>query len=162
MEEKTTKQLEQELQDLKASNKAAWDMYGSELCTGDMIARENALEQEILKRESIARRENKNPKQTLKLADNQFKSLRQGDKKVTVRRGRRDIRLGSLVFVGANDQTLWEEVDVVEVRYIRVSGVPDEICQQDGFDNRVDFYYGMKKHYPDLDVGEECTIIIFE
>jgi len=51
--EKTIEELEKELEELKASNKASWDMYGSELCAGGMIEEEIALEREILKRKTI-------------------------------------------------------------------------------------------------------------
>ena len=174
MKEKSIEELEKELEDLKESNRALWDTYGSELCAGGMIAEEEALEKEILKRKTIKRwekagllDENDNPvpskpKQFLALADELFQPLRKGDKKLTIRRGRRDIELGSLIFEGINDKTLWEEVEVVEIRYQRVSGVSDELCISDGFKNWVDFYQGMKKYYPDLDVSEECTIIMFE
>ena len=100
--------------------------------------------------------------QTLKLADDLFVPLREGNKEVTIRKGHRDIRIGKLLFEGAVDETLQEEVEVVEVRHIRVSGVSDDICQLDGFGNWVEFYQGMKHYYPDLDVTEECTIIFFE
>lgn len=35
---------EKELAEVRQSNKAAWEMYGSELCVGDMIAKEQKLE----------------------------------------------------------------------------------------------------------------------
>lgn len=99
--------------------------------------------------------------QTLKLADNLLIPLMKGEKKLTIRRGRRDIQLGELKFetVSGNDEV---EVEVVEIRYIRISGVSDDICKEDGFDDWIDFYQGMKNYYPDLDVTEECTIIYFE
>jgi hypothetical protein len=99
--------------------------------------------------------------QTLKLADDLLIPLLEGNKELTIRRGRRDIQLGPLKFetVSGNDEV---EVEVIEVRYVRISGVPDDICKEDGFENWVDFYEGMKRFYPDLDVSEECTIIIFE
>lgn len=150
------RELENELEELKKSNKAAWDRYGSELCAGEMIAQEKALEKKIkqLKR--------KMEMQTLKLADDLFVPLREGNKELTIRRGRRDIKLGKLLFEGAQDETLQDEVEVVEVRYVRVSGVSEKLCKADGFNNWIDFYQGMKKYYPDLDVSEECTIIMFE
>jgi len=37
----------EELRKLKESNKSAWETYGSELCAGDMIAKEEKLEKEI-------------------------------------------------------------------------------------------------------------------
>jgi hypothetical protein len=51
---KTVEQLEQELKELKESNKAAWDTYGSELCVESMLAGERILEEEISKRKAIA------------------------------------------------------------------------------------------------------------
>ena len=45
--EKTIEELEKRLEELKASNKASWDMYGSELCAGDMIGKERAIQKEI-------------------------------------------------------------------------------------------------------------------
>ena len=190
-------ELEKELADLKESNRAAWDMYGSELCAGEMCAEEDALQEKIEKlktrEETIKRWEkigllegldgNVNEQcaqlfesklsflinedmeekgQALLLADDLFPSLLEGGKRVTIRRGDRDIKLGKLLFAGATDGTLLHEVEVVEVRHIRVSGVSEEIAQADGFANWVDFYNGMKRYYPDLDVSEECTIIYFE
>lgn len=174
MKEKTIEELEKELEIIKESNKSAWDTYGSELCAGDMIGRENALEREIQRRRTIERWEKaglldkqgnpilSKPLQTLKLTDELFVPLREGNKKLTIRKGRRDIKLGELIFVGAKDETLWEGVEVVEVRYVRVSNVSEKICKQDGFSDYVDFYRGMKKFYPDLDVSDECTVIIFK
>lgn len=46
-EQKTIEELEKELEKLKESNRASWDMYGSELCAGDMSAKESALQDEI-------------------------------------------------------------------------------------------------------------------
>ena len=43
MEEKTIEELEK----VKASNKRAWDTYGSELCAGEMIGEERALKDKI-------------------------------------------------------------------------------------------------------------------
>ena len=46
---KTIEELESELEELKGSNRSLWDMYGSELCAGDMIGQEQALEEKIKK-----------------------------------------------------------------------------------------------------------------
>jgi hypothetical protein len=39
--------LEKALEDLKVSNRSAWDIYGSELCAGTMIEEEEKLEKKI-------------------------------------------------------------------------------------------------------------------
>ena len=41
--------LEQSLKKLREYNRSAWDTYGSELCAGEMIAEERALEEKIKK-----------------------------------------------------------------------------------------------------------------
>lgn len=101
-------------------------------------------------------------KQKLKLADDLFPSLEEGNKRMTIRRGYRDIRLGDLLFEGVTDESLQKEVEVVEVTHIGIGAVSEEECQNDGFENWGDFFQGMKKYYPDLEVTEECTLIYFE
>ena len=97
--------------------------------------------------------------QALLIADDLMPLIKSGDKKITIRKGRRDVELGKLLFTSSDEI---HTVEVVEVRYLRVAGVPEDICQADGFANWVDFYQGMKRFYPDLDVSEECTIVFFE
>jgi len=45
--DKRLEKLEQSLDDLRKSNRSAWNTYGSELCAGGMIAEEKVLEDEI-------------------------------------------------------------------------------------------------------------------
>jgi hypothetical protein len=45
----TIEELESELESLKESHRSLWDMYGSELCAGDMIGQETFLEEKIKK-----------------------------------------------------------------------------------------------------------------
>ncbi len=101
----------------------------------------------------------KNDGQALLIADDLMPLIKSGKKKITIRKGRRDVELGKLLFTSSDEIQM---VEVVEVRYLRVSGVSEEICKQDGFYGWVDFYEGMKRFYPDLDVSEECTIVFFE
>jgi len=172
--EKTIEELEQELQELKENNKAAWDMYGSELCSGEMCAKEDTLKKKIEKLKVLKKWRKANivdendkpipaiPRQILRLKDDLFPSLKDSEKKITIRRGYRNIRIGILLFKGIKDQNLQYEVEVVEVRHLRISGVSDGIAREDGFKDWVYFYQEMKKYYPDLDVSEECTLIYFE
>ena len=44
---KELEELEKKLEELKKSNRASWDMYGSELCAGDMIGQEEHLQEQI-------------------------------------------------------------------------------------------------------------------
>lgn len=50
--------LEKALSDMKDSHRAGWEMYGSELCAGDMIRKEEELEKKIAKlKEEIEKEE---------------------------------------------------------------------------------------------------------
>ena len=100
--------------------------------------------------------------QTLKLADDLFEPLERGEKHVTIRKGRRDIQLGDLQFQGIGDESLKKIVEVTEIRYLRVSGIPDYMCVEDGFNDWIDFFNGMKRFYPELKATNEVTIIYFE
>ena len=46
---KTLKDLEKELENMKSYHGDIWNTYGSELCAGDMIRKEEKLEKEIAK-----------------------------------------------------------------------------------------------------------------
>ena len=41
--------LEKALKDMKSSHSSSWDVYGGELCSGDMISKEEELEKKIRK-----------------------------------------------------------------------------------------------------------------
>lgn len=157
--EKTIEELEKELEELKASNMASWEMYGSELCAGDMSGKERALEDKIDELKTGI------PKdiQTLKLNDDLLLAIIGGDgERVTVRKGRRDIRFGQLLFEGERDSGLKYVVEVTEVRYVKMVDVSDDIIKAEGFNNWVAFYNEMKHFYPDLEPIDECTVIYFE
>ena len=173
--EKSIEELEKELQELKESNKASWDMYGSELCAGDMIGQEKALEKEIQKRKELEILREKGlvdendkpipakPQQFLKLDDDLLLAIIGGDgERVTVRKGKRDIELGELLFIGSRDEGLRYIVTVTEVRHLRIVDVDDDVVEAEGFSNWNDFYKDMKKFYPDLDLTDEVTVVYFE
>lgn len=173
--EKTIEELEKELEELKASNMASWDMYGSELCAGDMIGRETALQKEIQRRKTLEILREKGlvdendepipsiPRQMLLLDDTLLQAIINGDgERVTVRNGRRDIKLGELLFIGSNNNTLEHVVTVTEVRYVRVVDVSEDVVSSEGYMCWTDFYQDMKRFYPDLDIADEVTVVYFE
>ena len=157
--EKSIEELEKELADLEESNMASWNIYGSELCAGDMSGKENAI------RDKIAELKLGYPKdiQRLKLDDDLLLAIIGGEgERVTVRKGRRDIKLERLLFEGSKDDGLKYIVEVTEVRYVSVVDVDDDVIKAEGFVKWGDFYEDMKKYYPDLDVSDEVTVIYFE
>ncbi len=54
--------LEQALADMKATHRSAWDVYGSELCAGDMIRQEEELEKKIEKLRKEENNKKEDPK----------------------------------------------------------------------------------------------------
>lgn len=159
MKEKTIEELEKELEDLRESNKGAWEMWGSELCSGDMERQEEALI------DKISELKLGYPKdiQTLKLEDNLLLQLIGGEgKPVTVRVGRRDIKLGQLLFIGARDQTIRYVVEVVEIRYLKAYDIGEDVIEAEGFKNWTEFYEDIKRFYPDLELTDECTVIYYQ
>lgn len=173
--EKSIEELEKELADLEESNKSSWDMYGSELCAGDMIGQERTLRKEIQKRKELVILTKKGlvdendkpipaiPQQMLTLDDDLLLAIIGGDgERVTVRNGRRDIELEPLVFVGARDSGLRYIVEVIEVRYLKAYDIPEDVIKAEGFDNWTNFYNDMKRFYPDMDLTDECTVVFFQ
>ncbi|KKM06799.1 hypothetical protein LCGC14_1740360 [marine sediment metagenome] len=43
--------VREELKELRKNNRDAWNVYGSELCAGDMIGQERLLEEQIARAE---------------------------------------------------------------------------------------------------------------
>jgi len=173
--EKTIEELEKELERVKASNLASWEQYGSELCAGGMIAQERAIQEEIdrlkvlqkLREEGLVDENDvpipSKPLQFLKLDDDLLLAIIGGDgERVTVRQGRRDIHLGRLLFIGSKDEGLRYEVEVTEVRYVKIINVDEDVIAAEGFSNWVAFYNDMKHFYPDLEPLDECTVVFFE
>lgn len=52
---KDIKNLLDKLKNLKESNKSSWNTYGSELCAGDMIRKENDIENQIKKLRNVSK-----------------------------------------------------------------------------------------------------------
>lgn len=98
--------------------------------------------------------------QKLMLAEDIFDQLHNG-KEVTIRKGRRDIALGEIGF----ESTQWARQargEVVQVTYLRLSGVSEEDCKRDGFENWLELMKTMQRFYPDIKASDEVTIIQFE
>ena len=99
--------------------------------------------------------------QTLKLADNLFPAIREGYKRNTIRKGRRDIGLGLLRLEGAEDESLTIVVEVTSVTFIRLCNVSQEDMESDGFLDHADMLVQMRRFYPDITLATEVTVINF-
>jgi len=98
--------------------------------------------------------------QELLLAPKIFDELERGVKKVTIRKGRRDIKLGTLLFKetgGLREKS----VEVWSVTYTYLDSVSHQDCKADGFKNYRELEKVMKEFYPDISHSTEVTVIRF-
>jgi hypothetical protein len=101
-----------------------------------------------------------NAPQSLKLAPDIFDQLQAEEKRVTIRKGRRDIQLGILDFV-CTSGTRGATVNVTSVEYTSLVMVTQDDLVSDGFKNIAELYDTMKRFYPDITLKDEVTIIRF-
>lgn len=97
--------------------------------------------------------------QTLKLAEDIFNQLEKG-KRTTIRKGRRDISLGKLLFE-STEIGRRKTVNVLNIHYCKLSNVYQGDLENDGFKDHHDMWEQMKRFYPDLSFDDELTTIKF-
>lgn len=98
--------------------------------------------------------------QKLMLAEDVFDALVDG-KDVTIRKGRRDIQLGELLFESV-DEHRKQIVNVKMVVYCNLDFIPEDFVWSDGFDSHEDMEEKMKRFYPDITADTECTVVVFD
>lgn len=96
--------------------------------------------------------------QTLLMADEFIPLIKDGSKKITIRKGVRDISLGELnIEAVSSKETLVVDVDVV---YSCVfDQIPLKHIIADGGTNHFMMLQSMKNFYPDMDMKTFCTVI---
>jgi hypothetical protein len=52
MTDKSIEELEKDLENMRRENLAAWNIWGSELCAGEMIKKEKEIQDEINRRKN--------------------------------------------------------------------------------------------------------------
>lgn len=116
--------------------------------------------------------------QQLMLANDLFPLFHSGDKRVTCRKGQRDIKLDDLAFISTDPVQMNDEwdvytkmggniymaqlVSVTEITMKRVEDVTDEEAQADGFGSAQDLFAGMKRFYEDLELTSPLTFVYFD
>ena len=78
----------------------------------------------------------------------------------TIRKGRRDIQLGNLVFE-SSEKKRTIIVNVESVIYTTLEKIPKEYYENDGFISLFDMLHQMRRFYPDLQMNSECTVVVF-
>jgi hypothetical protein len=97
--------------------------------------------------------------QTLKLAEDIYNQLSTG-KRVTIRKGRRDIALGDCLLecIETNRKIV---VNVVNIHYCQLANVYIGDLQNDGFKDHFEMWETMKRFYPEITFDDEVTTIKF-
>jgi len=97
--------------------------------------------------------------QRLMLAEDVFDSLLTG-KICAIRKGRRDILLGELIFESTESHRT-QKVKVHTVIITELQRVPFRYVLNDGFIGYEDMLVKLKRFYPDIELTSECTVIVF-
>lgn len=97
--------------------------------------------------------------QKLTLFENVFDALEKG-KVTTIRKGRRNIALGELLFE-STDTKRQQIVEVTAVYYSQLSHVNTDDLENDGFTDPQDMWAKMKRFYPDILMEDEVTVVKF-
>lgn len=100
--------------------------------------------------------------QQLKLANDLFASVQNHTKRMTIRKGRRDIQLGWLEIESTDPVDgafLNHPVRVDRVTYTHVGSLCDRDAKEDGFESVQDLIDKMQRFYPGLDAGTEITLV---
>jgi hypothetical protein len=95
----------------------------------------------------------------LLLAEDIFDALESG-KLTTIRKGRRDVSLGDLLFESVSGERQ-EVVNVINVHYCQLGNVYIGDLQNDGFKDHYDMWEQMRRFYPDITFEDEVTTIKF-
>lgn len=83
------------------------------------------------------------------------------EKTCTIRKGRRDIQIGDLLFESLEtkrQQKVWVE----RVIYCWLCDVPEQYIHADGFVDAKDMLEKMRAFYPDMEMDTEVTVVEFE
>lgn len=100
------------------------------------------------------------PTQHLDLNAALVQSLDRGHKRVTVRKGRRNIQLGMLAYRPTDRSMLERWVQVNEVRYKRLRDLTEQEATLDDGHTPVSLGFELARYYPDLRLDDEVTVVI--
>lgn len=98
--------------------------------------------------------------QSLKLSPKEFKNLRL-TKTATIRKGRKDIKLGFLQFYNIQSGAV-ELVNIVSVQYCKLKYVSNEDLLCDGMIDTNHAVMKLVDFYPNITPDSEVTVIIFK
>ena len=103
---------------------------------------------------------NKATMQSLKMANDLMPGILAGTKRITIRKGRRNIVPGPMLIESVDGRTK-HTVQVIEVRHKLLKEVTKYEAEDDGFNSLLDMVDGMREFYPDLTANSEVTLVLW-
>lgn len=96
---------------------------------------------------------------TLHLLSRYMPAVRSGQKRSTIRKGKKSVDEGLLLMEAGDNNTL---VNVTNVRYTRFRCLTDQDATNDGFSDLDELQRALLQHYPDLNTNSWVTIVNFD
>lgn len=90
-----------------------------------------------------------------------MRSVKDGTKRITIRKGSRTYGLGNLKIQNSEDLNDEWMVVISSVTYTRLANVSRDDYTADGFHSLYDMREGLRKYYPDIEWEDEVTVIRF-
>ncbi len=94
----------------------------------------------------------------ISLSDEYFDLIRDGNKKSTIRFGKRFYKEGPCILYSENQSEL---VRITQVEYIRFNNLTYKNALNDGFSSLDDLVQSLRKFYTDLKNDDEMTVVYF-
>jgi len=86
------------------------------------------------------------------------KKILTGEKRITIREGHRDYRLGQ-VMISCHLMPFAVMAEIIEVRHCKLKEVTKEEWKNDGFTSQEDLLEGLRKFYPSINLDSPVTVI---
>ena len=104
----------------------------------------------------------KKPLQAILIAEDLQRPTIAGSKKITIREGHRDYRVGEPVILCDPDESFCVKADITGVRHCRAYQVTEEEMRRDGYNSLQEVLESLRTYYPDLSEYTNVTIITWD
>ena len=103
--------------------------------------------------------EPKKPLQALLVAESGQRPTIAGSKKITIREGTRDYRVGEPVMLCSPKESFCVKADITDVRHCSANQVTEEEMKKDGYRSLQEMVEDLKTYYPNINEQSDVTVI---
>ena len=97
----------------------------------------------------------------LNFSEDFTEKILKGEKKATLRLGKKEYKEGEIVILRAGERKLGF-ARITKIRFLRLSDLKDKDIKMDGYAKKEDLIRALKKFYGELNGDEIFTQIVFE